>query len=49
VSLNGFDWTNTGFTYSYYREPELYSYYPDAGAAQGGTTIYISGKNLPKI
>lgn len=49
VSLNGFDWTSTGFTYSYYREPELYSYYPDAGASQGGTTIYISGKNLPKI
>lgn len=31
VSLNGVDWTSTGKTYSYYKEPVMSSYYPDSG------------------
>lgn len=49
VSLNGHDWTQTNITYSYYREPEMHSYFPDSGQANGGTSIYILGKNFPRI
>ena len=49
VSLNGFDWTETGFTFSYFYEAEMTSYYPDSGSAAGGTQIFIFGKNFPKI
>jgi len=47
--LNGYDWTDSGFTFSYFREPEMLSYYPDSGQASGGTAIYILGKNFPRI
>ena len=49
VSLNGEDWTGTGFTYSYFREPELISYWPDSGQTSGSKTIYVKGKNFPKM
>jgi hypothetical protein len=35
--LNGVDWTNSGFTYSYFNEPEFYSISTDEGPVQGGT------------
>lgn len=49
VSLNGVDWTTTGFTFSYYLEPVIQSFTPDAGQATGGTQIFFSGMNFPKI
>lgn len=49
VSLNGVDWTTTGYTYSYYLEPIIQSFTPDAGQATGGTQIFFSGMNFPKI
>lgn len=49
VSLNGFDWTDTGFTFSYFYEAEINSYFPESGSAAGGTQIYFYGKNFPNI
>lgn len=49
VSLNGVDFTNTGFTFSYYEEPIMTSVFPDSGSAKGGTPVYIEGKNFPKM
>lgn len=49
VSLNGFDWTDSGFTFSYFYEAEITSYFPDSGSSAGGTQIYIYGKNFPRI
>jgi hypothetical protein len=49
VSLNGVDWTQTGFTFSYYHEPKLVSYFPNSGPIKGGTEIYFSGKDFPSM
>lgn len=49
VSLNGVDWTQTGKLWSYYKEPVMDSYLPDGGQVSGGTSVYIKGKNFPKM
>jgi len=49
VSLNAADWSNSGFTYSYFNEPEFYSISTNSGTSKGGTSVYIKGKNFPKI
>jgi hypothetical protein len=49
VSLNGVDWSNTGFTYSYYEEPIMTDIYPDMGSVSGGDTIYIKGEKFSNI
>ena len=49
VSLNGVDWSNSGFTYSYFNEPEFNSISTNEGPVRGGTMVYIKGKNFPKI
>lgn len=36
VSLNGVDWSNTGFEYSYYEEPYMTGIQPDMGSVAGG-------------
>ena len=46
VSLNGADWTQSGMTFSYYEQPNLYNITPDAGPEAGGTPIYIFGSNF---
>ena len=46
VSLNGVDWTNTGFEYSYYDEPIMTDIYPDMGSVQGGDEIYVKGEKF---
>ena len=46
VSLNGVDWTHTGFEYSFYEEPIMYDIYPDMGPVQGGDEIYIKGEKF---
>jgi hypothetical protein len=43
VSLNGVDWSNTGFRYSYYDEPIMTDITPDMGAVAGGEDIFIRG------
>jgi hypothetical protein len=49
VSLNGVDWSKTGFTYSYYEEPIMTDIYPDMGSVSGGDTIYIKGEKFTNI
>lgn len=49
MSLNGVDWTKTGFTFSYYIEPKLESIFPDSGPIKGGTEVYFKGKNFPTM
>jgi hypothetical protein len=43
ISLNGVDWSSTGFVYSYYEEPVMTDIYPDMGSVQGGDEIFIRG------
>jgi hypothetical protein len=49
VSLNGVDWTKTGFTFSYYIEPKLATFFPNSGSIKGGTEIYFTGQNFPSM
>jgi hypothetical protein len=46
ISLNGIDWTNTGFEYSFYEEPIMTSIAPDMGSIAGGDEIYIKGEKF---
>jgi hypothetical protein len=43
VSLNGVDWSTSGFKFTYYEQPTLYDISPDSGPESGGTQIYIHG------
>ena len=45
VSLNGVDWSHTGFKFTYYEAPLLDKITPTSGKESGGTPIYISGKS----
>jgi len=49
ISLNGVDWTESGQQFSYYIEPAMYDAFPDSGPANGGTEIFIRGKNFPNM
>jgi len=49
VSLNGVDWTTTGQTFSYYKEPTITKVSPDAAPASGGTEVYLVGQNFPNM
>lgn len=46
ISLNGVDWSSTGFHYSYYEEPIMTDIYPDMGSTQGGDEIFIKGEKF---
>lgn len=43
VSLNGVDFVDTGFFFSYYVQPELTGLLPASGPYQGGTEIMLKG------
>lgn len=49
VSLNGVDWTETGFTFSYYDQPVMTDIEPDMGSVIGGEDIYIRGEKFSNI
>jgi len=49
VSLNGVDWTSTGETFTYYKQPAITQVTPDAAPASGGTEIYLIGKDFPNM
>lgn len=49
VSLNGVDFTESHFKFSYYDVPTLYSIWPSLGPEAGGTLIYISGSNFTNM
>jgi len=49
VSLNGVDWIDSGFKYSYFIEPELLAVYPHSGPMTGGTDVFIQGDLFTNI
>lgn len=49
ISLNGVDFSSTGQTFSYYTQPEITNITPDAAPANGGTEVYMVGKNFPNM
>lgn len=49
VSLNGHDWTESTISYSYYKQPQIFSYSPDSGQSTGGTEVFFKGKNFPNL
>jgi len=46
ISMNGVDWTSTGFHFSYYEEPIMTDIYPDMGSVAGGDEIFIKGERF---
>jgi hypothetical protein len=46
ISMNGVDWTTTGFEYSFYEEPVMTGISPDMGSVAGGDEIYIRGEKF---
>lgn len=49
VSLNGEDWVDTGFEFSYYERPELNDIKPKCGSVVGGTEIWLRGAKFSNI
>ena len=49
VSLNGVDFVDTGFFFSYYTQPELTGLTPQSGPYQGGTEIMLHGNLFANI
>jgi hypothetical protein len=49
VSQNGVDWSETGFTFSYYEEPIMTDIYPDMGSVAGSEDIFIKGEKFANI
>ena len=49
MSLNGVDWVNTGFFFSYYYPPELNALSPASGNYQGGKEIFLHGARFSNI
>ena len=49
ISLNGVDWSQTGFKFSYYEEPIMTDIYPDMGSISGGEDVYIRGEKFSNI
>lgn len=49
VSLNGIDWVDTGFKFSYYEEPSINDVFPDMGPVGGGTEVYLFGNKFTNM
>lgn len=49
VSLNGVDWVNSEFTYSYYIQAEINEMYPKLGSTDSGKKIAMVGDNFSNI
>ena len=49
VSLNGVDWQDTGFEFSYYERPEVNDMRPKCGSVIGGTEIWLRGAKFSNI
>jgi hypothetical protein len=49
VSLNGVDWSETGFSFTFFDEPVMKTYSPSQGKVHGGTVVNIFGNNFPNI
>jgi hypothetical protein len=49
VSLNGEDFHDTGFTFSYYQKPVIDDIEPRSGSVEGGTEIWLRGTKFSNI
>jgi hypothetical protein len=49
VSLNGVDFVETGFTFSYYERPEISDVQPRSGSIEGGTELWLRGSKFSNI
>lgn len=49
VSLNGEDFHDTGFTFSYYQKPVIVDLQPRSGSIEGGTEIWLKGLKFSNI
>jgi hypothetical protein len=49
VSLNGVNWVNTGFKFSYFELPNLTDLVPRSGPMTGGSEIFIHGNRFSNI
>lgn len=49
VSLNGVNFVDSGFFFSYYMQPEVTGLNPSSGSYKGGTEIMISGGTFSNI
>jgi len=49
VSLNGVDFVDSGFFFSYYTEPVLTGISPASGPYEGGTEMYLKGSMFSNI
>lgn len=49
VSLNGVDFVDSGFTFSYYQKPILNDIRPRSGSIEGGTEIWLKGEKFSNI
>lgn len=49
VSLNGVDFVDSGFTFSYYTEPVLSGLLPASGPYEGGTQVFLKGNLFSNI
>jgi hypothetical protein len=49
VSLNGVDWVESGFEFSYYQKPELDNVEPRSGSVEGGTELWLTGRRFSNV
>jgi hypothetical protein len=49
VSLNGVDFTDSGFSFSYYQKPVIVDIQPRSGSIEGGTEIWLKGLKFSNI
>ena len=49
VSLNGVDFQDTGFTFSYYEKPVVIDVQPRSGSIEGGTEIWLKGTKFSNV
>jgi hypothetical protein len=49
VSMNGVDWSDSGFKFTYYETPTINSISPICGPEAGGTMIYLYGSNFTNM
>lgn len=49
VSLNGVDFKDSGFSFSYYQKPVIVDIQPRSGSIEGGTEIWLKGLKFSNI
>ena len=49
VSLNGVDFKDSGFAFSYYQKPVIVDIQPRSGSIEGGTEIWLKGLKFSNI